>query len=85
MKINISIPDEVSTKVDQFCEENKLKRSVVYQLGAQQFINQREAVAAFKKMAAVLEKINKDGKLDEEAMTTVNELAVIAKMLGSTV
>lgn len=85
MKINISIPDEVSQKVDQFCDENNLKRSVVYQIAVQQFINQREAVNAFKKISAVLEKIDREGKLDEESKQSIYEMRVIAHVLGQNI
>lgn len=85
MKINISIPDEVAHKVDQFCDDNNLKRSVVYQIAVQQFINQQEAVIAFKKMNAVLEKIDKDGKLDEESKEVIYEMKVISHVLSSNI
>lgn len=83
MKIQISIPDEVSERVDDFCKRNKLKRSVVYQLGAQQLINQREAIECFKKMNDILLMLSTDGKLDDEAKKSLEEIKVLTHYLSS--
>lgn len=82
MKINISIPDELVERVDNYCEENYLKRSTVFQLGVAQFINQREAVQALSSMSMTLKKIAAEGKLDEQTQRELADFERVCQLIG---
>lgn len=82
MKINISVPDELSARVDKYCEENCLKRSVVYQIAVSQLINQKMAVSAMQDIAWTLKKIAQEGKIDDDAREALADFERVCRIIG---
>ena len=82
MKINITVPDELLERVDNYCEENYLKRSTVFQLGVAQFVNQREAVQAISSISMTLKKIAAEGKIDEETQRELADFERVCQLIA---
>lgn len=82
MKINITVPDELLERVDNYCENNYLKRSTVFQLSVAQFINQRETVVALNSIALTLRKIADEGKIDEETQRQLADFERVCRMIA---
>ena len=82
MKINITVPDELLERVDNYCEANYLKRSTVFQWGVAQLVNQREAVQALSSMAMTLRKIAEEGKIDEETQRELADFERVCQLIG---
>lgn len=85
MKINITVPDELLERVDNYCEANYLKRSTVFQLGVAQLVNQREAVQALSSMAMTLRKIAEEGKIDEETQRELADFERVCQLIGKSI
>lgn len=81
MKINISLPDELAERVDAYCAENCLKRSIVYQIAVSQFINQRLAASALQDIALTLKKIDEKGMLDDESRKMLSDFEAVVKIV----
>jgi len=82
MKINISVPDELAERVDKYCEENCLKRSVVYQFAVSQLINQKMAVGALQSIALSFRKIADEGKVDEQTKRELEDFVRLCNMIA---
>lgn len=77
-KINISIDDELLTRLDNFADTNYLTRSGLVAIALNNYLTQKEAIIAVKKLAIAFEQIAATGKLDDETMKQLSDFSKCA-------
>lgn len=77
-KINISIDDELLSRLDNYADTNYLTRSGLISIALNNYLTQKEAIASVKKLAIAFEQIASTGKLDEETMKQLSDFSKFA-------
>lgn len=80
MKLSISLPDELVSKMDEIADANFLTRSGFIAMCCTSYINQMYAVEAVANMSKVLEQMVSKG-VTPEAMAELEKLQLTAQLL----
>ncbi len=75
-KVNISLDEDLLKRADDYADANYLTRSGLFTVALNQYLVQREAIAAVKQMSIAFKRIADSGKFDEK---TISELAEFTK------
>ena len=81
IKINFTIDEELSARLDKFCEDNYLTRSSFLSLAVNDYLNARDASRAIKDMALSMRKIADSGSVDPATRRDLEDFERMAKML----
>lgn len=81
MKVNITLDDELLTRVDTYADRNYMSRSGLLSLAVTQYLNSNEMVLAISDMALSMRKIADAGKVDHETIEQLEDFERLAKML----
>lgn len=81
MKVNVTLDDELLSRIDSYADKNYMSRSGLISLACTQFLVQAEAQLAIKEMAVAMRKIADTGKIDDVARSQLEDFERIAKML----
>jgi len=77
-KINISIDDDLLTRLDSYVDNNYLTRSGLIAIALNNYLTQKEAISAVKKLAIAFEQIAATGKIDEATMKQLSDFSKCA-------
>ena len=77
-KINISIDDDLLTRLDSYADDNYLTRSGLIAIALNNYLTQKEAISAVKKLAIAFEQIAAAGKIDEVTMKQLSDFSKCA-------
>lgn len=80
-KINISINDELLTRIDKFSENNYLSRSGLISLACNQFLVTQEAQTMFRSISLAFNKIAEHGNIDDETRKELDDIMRLCSML----
>jgi metal-responsive CopG/Arc/MetJ family transcriptional regulator len=80
-KINISINDELLTRIDKFSENNYLSRSGLISLACNQFLVTQEAQSMFRSISLAFNKIAEQGCVDEATQKELEDIMRLCAML----
>ena len=80
-KINISINDDLLSKIDRLADENYTSRSGFIAMGMTDYINSREVVSAIKSMSISMAKIASQGNIDEETLKELETFRNLCEVL----
>lgn len=84
MKVQISVDDELMTRVDNYADENYMSRSGLITLALCQYLNQQEAVKAVCDMAVSMRKIAETGHVTPDTLRDLEDMERLVKMcMGS--
>lgn len=83
MKVNITLDDELMSRIDDYADRNYMSRSGLISLATTQYLNTNEMVLAISDMAVSMRKIADTGKLDNETMEQLEDFERLAKILMS--
>lgn len=81
MKVNISIDDELLTKMDEAADEMYTTRSGFITMAVSQVLASREAINAVKTMAIAVKKIADTGEIDDATRHQIEDFQRIATMI----
>lgn len=82
MKVQVSIDDELLTRIDNYAEKTYLSRSGLISLACTQFLIQSEVSLAIKDMALTMRKIADTGTLDKDIMVKLEDFERFSKMFS---
>ena len=80
-KINITVNDELLSKIDNFADENYMSRSGVFAQGAQMYLAQMGTYAAIKQIAFDIHKIADMGTVDDETRRDLDDMQRLVQMM----
>ena len=80
-KINISINDELLTRIDKFSDSNYLSRSGLISLACNQYLITQEAQSMFRSISVAFTKIAEQGCVDEETQKELDDIMRLCAML----
>ena len=81
MKINISINDDLLTRVDKYVEQNYSTRSGVISLALSQFLATQEVSNLLRGMNVAMQRIADKGMVDDETYKQLEEFEAICNVL----
>lgn len=81
MKINITLNDDLLSRIDQYADSNYMSRSGLISLATTQFLNAADVTTAIKDMALCMRKIADNGTVDHETMEQLEDFERLSKML----
>lgn len=81
MKINISINDDLLTRVDKYVEQNYSTRSGVISLALSQFLATQEVSNLLRGMNVAMQRIADKGMVDDETYKQLEEFETICNVL----
>ena len=81
MKINISINDDLLTRVDKYVEQNYSTRSGVISLALSQFLATQEVSNLLCGMNVAMQRIADKGMVDDETYKQLEEFETICNVL----
>lgn len=82
MKINITLNDELVSRIDNYADNNYMSRSGLISLACTQFLNAYEVTNSLIEMTLAVKKIADTGKLDKETLEQLEDFERISKMLS---
>lgn len=80
MKVQISVDDELMSRVDNYADENYMSRSGLITLALCQYLNQQAAIKAICDMAVSMRKIADTGEVTPDTMRELEDMERLAKM-----
>lgn len=81
MKINITLNDDLLSRIDQYADSNYMSRSGLISLATTQFLNAAEVTTAIKDMALCMRKIADTGTIDHETKEQLEDFERLSKIL----
>lgn len=81
MKVQITLDEELVSRIDKYADENYLSRSGFISLSATQYLNQVEVISAIKNMGLAMRKIADTGSIDHETMEQLEDFHRLSQML----
>lgn len=80
MKLNVSLADDLVSRIDSFADENYMSRSGLISIAVTQYLNQHEAINAMKSVALSIRKIADGNVVDEDTMKELEDFERISEM-----
>ena len=77
MKINVSMNDELVSRIDEYAKSNYMSRSSFMAFVCTKYLNEVEVINSLKNVSLAVRKIAETGQADEE---TLRELAEFEKL-----
>lgn len=81
MKVNVTLQDELVSRIDNFADENYMSRSGFLTLAAVQFLNTQDTMRLIRDMSLAMRKIADTGTVDSEVMAQLEDFERFSKML----
>lgn len=80
-KINISIDDNLLSRVNEFADSNYISRSGLISLALSQYLDAQDVASAIKRMSRAMQVIAEKGEVDEHTLAELENFKLIADML----
>lgn len=81
MKVNVTLQDELVSRIDNFADENYMSRSGFLTLAAVQYLNTQDTMRLIRDMSLAMRKIADTGTVDSEVMAQLEDFERFSKML----
>lgn len=81
MKVNVTLQDELVSRIDNFADENYMSRSGFLTLAAVQYLNTQDTMRLIREMSLAMRKIADTGTVDSEVMAQLEDFERFSKML----
>jgi metal-responsive CopG/Arc/MetJ family transcriptional regulator len=81
MKVNVTLQDELVSRIDNFADENYMSRSGFLTLAAVQYLNTQDTMRLIRDMSLAMRKIADTGTVDPEVMSQLEDFERFSKML----
>lgn len=81
MKVNITLNDELLSRIDNYADANYMSRSGLMSLACTQFLNQAEVMMLVKDMSLAMRKIADNGNIDDESMRQLEDIERLCKLI----
>lgn len=81
MKVNVTLQDELVSRIDNFADENYMSRSGFLTLAAVQYLNTQDTMRLIRDMSLAMRKIADTGTVDLEVMSQLEDFERFSKML----
>lgn len=84
MKLNVSLNDELISRLDEYAERNYMSRSGLISLAVTQFLNSNEMILAINDISVAMRKIAETGTLDDELISELEDFERISRLFSQT-
>ena len=81
MKVQITLDDDLMSRVDNYADENYMSSSGLISLAVTQFLNAADVTRAVKDMSFAMRKIADTGTIDEDTQKQLDDFERLSKML----
>lgn len=82
MKVQVSLDDELMTKVDAYADKMYLNRSAFISMSCSKFIASMEMQSAIGDMAVTMRRIADNNKIDEQSRKELERFEVLAELFS---
>lgn len=83
MKLQISLDDELVSRIDNCADKNYMSRSGFISQACVQLLNQTELVSSINRISLACQKVSESNQLDDDIKRQFKEFELLAKiMLG---
>ena len=83
IKVNVSLDDNLVRRMDEYAENNYLKRSSLVSLALTQFLNANDVVNAIIEMSFCMRKIADSGEIDASTLEQLEDFERLSKLIAS--
>jgi metal-responsive CopG/Arc/MetJ family transcriptional regulator len=81
-KVNVTIPDELLKRVDDYADSNYTSRSGLITLATSEFLNAKEAMSMIKNLSLAIGKIAETGNVDDETLGIIHDFERWTKIVS---
>lgn len=82
MKVQVSLDDNLVSRIDNYADANYMSRSGLISLATSQYLNSVEMIMMVKDMSLAMRKIADTGTLDDETMSKLEDLERFCKIVA---
>lgn len=82
-KVQISIDDELLSKIDCYADENYITRSGLISIGMSEYLNSKETMRLIKNLNVAVQRIADQGTVDEETMRQIEDFERLCKIISA--
>ena len=83
IKVNVSLDDNLVRRMDEYAENNYLKRSSLVSLALTQFLNANDVANAIIEMSLCMRKIADSGEIDDSTLEQLEDFERLSKIIAS--
>lgn len=80
MKVNVSLDDDLLTRIDNYADKNYMSRSAFISLACVQYLSQVEVLMLIKDMSLAMRKIADTGTCDQEILKQLEDFQRFSEM-----
>lgn len=84
MKVNVTLDDELMSRLDDYARRNYMSRSGLISLAVTQYLNSNEMILAIKDISVAMRKIAETGTLDDDLMSELEDFERISRLFSQT-
>lgn len=81
LKINITMNDELVTRIDDYIDKNYMSRSGFLSLAATKYLNENEVISALSDLSSLFKKISDTNSIDDETLKRLEDFEKLTKLL----
>ena len=83
MKVQISLDDELVSRIDTYADHNYMSRSGLISLACTQFLNQNEVIMSLTNISLAIKKIADTGSIDTETLKQLDDFERLCTLMVS--
>ena len=83
IKVNVSLDENLVRRMDEYAENNYLKRSSLVSLALTQFLNANDVTNAIIEMSLCMRKIADSGEIDDSTLEQLEDFERLSKIIAN--
>ena len=83
MRVNLSLSEELVSKLDKYAKDNFMTRSAVVSFACNQFLTSFEVVDLMRQVTLCMREIADKGAVDEKSMKELEDMEYLLKVITS--
>lgn len=81
MKVNVSLPDELLSRIDEYADANYMSRSGFLANAATQVLNSNDLINSIQTMSFAIAKIADSGEIDDDTMKQLEDFQRFSQLM----
>lgn len=82
MKLNISMNDDLVSRLEKLADENYMTRSGIISVACAEYVNRAEVISLMKGLTLSINKLANKGLVDDEVADMLNDYQKLVELIG---